>query len=117
MSFNKIYKIIFSRLNKKRTYIHKENDFTMNHTDKELEFRDIPKNLGLEDDEMVINGENGIMDRYGLQILENYVSFMEIVNYLSTPLNERDQNLQFLKKDKIDINMLKDYKVNMIYQV
>jgi hypothetical protein len=93
MSFKTIYKLIISRLNKKRTYIHKENDCPMNHTDKELEFRDIPKNLGLEDDEMVING---IMDRYGLHILENYVSFMEIVNYLSIPLNDREQNLPFL---------------------
>ena len=49
-------------------------------------------------------------------ILENYVSFMEIVNYLSSPLEERDQNhkFSFVIKDK-NKNKLKDYKVNMVY--
>jgi len=116
MSLGKIYKLIISRLNKKRTRIHKKQDFPMYDTNKELEFRDIPKNLEING-ENGENGENGVMDRYGLHILENYMSFMEIVNYLSIPLNERDQNFQFLNTDKIDINRLKDYKVNMIYPV
>jgi len=53
----------------------------------------------------------------GFQILENYVSFMEIVNYLSSPLEERDKhhNFSFVIKDKIDINKLKDYKVEMVF--
>jgi len=96
MALKKLYKLIRSRLFEKK--INKE--VTERYPDLELELE--------------LTCENSIMYINDLQILENYVSFMEIVNYLSSPLEERDQyhKFSFLIKDK---NKLKDYKVNMVY--
>jgi len=92
MALKTIYKLIRTRFFEKK--INKEA--TERYQDLELD----------------LICENGIMDEY--LILENYVSFMEIVNYLSSPLEERDQHqkFSFLIKDK---NKLKDYKANMVF--
>ena len=52
-------------------------------------------------------------------MLENYVSYMVIVNYLSSPLDERSKTppLLFVIKDKLDESKLKKYKVNKVFQV
>jgi hypothetical protein len=102
MTLKKLYKLIRSRLFEKKIHINKDKEVTERYPDLELEL------------ELELTCENSIMYIDDLQILENYVSFMEIVNYLSSPLEERDQHhiFSFVIKDK---NKLKDYKVNMVY--
>jgi hypothetical protein len=96
MTLKTIYKLIRTR------FFEKKENKTVTEIYQDLE-------LGKKVDSIC---ENGIMNEY--LILENYVSFMEIVNYLSSPLEERDQNqkFSFVIKDK---NKLKDYKVNMVF--
>lgn len=96
MTLKTIYKLIRTR------FFEKKENKTVTEIYQDLE-------LGKKVDSIC---ENGIMNEY--LILENYVSFMEIVNYLSSPLEERDQNqkFSFVIKDK---NKLKDYKVNLVF--
>ena len=98
MTLKNLYKLIRARFFEKKIHINTDKYVTERYPDLELE----------------LICENSIMYIDDLQILENYVSFMEIVNYLSSPLEERDQHhkFSFVIKDK---NKLKDYKVNMVY--
>ena len=98
MTLKNLYKLIRERFFEKKIHINTDKEVTERYPDLELE----------------LIYENSIMYIDDLQILENYVSFMEIVNYLSSPLEERDQHhkFSFVINDK---NKLKDYKVNMVY--
>ena len=100
MIFKKIYKLISSRFFEKKVHINTNKEATEKYPE-----------LGST---LELTCENSIMHMDDCLILENYVSFMEIVNYLSSPLEERDQHhkFSFVINDK---NKLKDYKVNMVY--
>jgi len=104
MPFKKMYKLISSRFFEKKVHINTNKEATEKYPDLEL------------GSTLELTCENSIMYMDDCLILENYVSFMEIVNYLSSPLEERDQNhkFSFVIKDK-NKNKLKDYKVNMVY--
>lgn len=107
MALKKMYELIISR------FFEKKENININVT-KNVKERYVELGLGSK---VEIDEKNGIMLKGGFQILENYVSFMEIVNYLSSPLEERDKhyNFSFVIKDKIDVNKLKDYKVEMVF--
>ena len=109
MALKKMYELRISR------FFEKKENININVT-KNVKERYVDLELGLGS-KVEIYEKNGIMLKGGFQILENYVSFMEIVNYLSSPLEERDKhyNFSFVIKDKIDVNKLKDYKVEMVF--
>ncbi len=86
------------------------------NTDMKETYKDLE--LGLCSN-LEVEETDGIMNNEGFHMLENYVSYMVIVNYLSSPLEERNKipPLLFLVKDKIDESKLKNYKVNMVFPV
>ena len=88
------------------------------YTNPDMKERYTDLELGLCS-KLEIEEKDGILNNEGFHMLENYVSYMVIVNYLSTPLEERSKTppLLFVIKDKLDESKLKKYKVNMAFQV
>ena len=88
------------------------------YTNPDMKERYTDLELGLCS-KLEIEEKDGILNNEGFHMLENYVSYMVIVNYLSTPLEERSKTppLLFVIKDKLDESKLKKYKVNKVFQV
>ena len=88
------------------------------YTNPDMKERYTDLELGLCS-KLEIEEKDGILNNEGFHMLENYVSYMVIVNYLSTPLEERSKTppLLFVIKDKLDESKLKKYKANKVYQV
>jgi uncharacterized protein YktA (UPF0223 family) len=113
MVFSKMYELIsfnfFEKIERIYNKMYTNKDMKERYTDLEL---GLCSNLEIEE-------TDGILDNEGFHMLENYVSYMVIVNYLSSPLEERNKTplLLFVMKDKLDESKLKNYKVNMVFQV
>lgn len=88
------------------------------YTNPDMKERYTDLELGLCS-KLEIEETDGMLNNEGFHMLENYVSYMVIVNYLSTPLEERSKTppLLLVIKDKLDESKLKKYKVNMAFQV
>lgn len=113
MVFEKMYELISSKFFEKMESIYNKmytnTDMKERYTDLEL---GLCSNLEIEE-------TDGILYNERCHMLENYVSYMVIINYLSSPLEERSKTppLLFVIKDKLDESKLKNYKVNMAFQV
>ena len=115
MVFAKMYELIsfnfFEKMESIYNKIYTNPDMKERYTDLEL---GLCSNLEVE-----IEETDGILNSEGFHMLENYVSYMVIVNYLSSPLDERSKTppLLFVIKDKLDESKLKKYKVKKVFQV
>ena len=98
-----------------------EGDFykRLNERKSELEFSSKPLNIDLEKgDNSIICGEVTIdinsYEKY--KIIENYVSFMDVVNYFSTPVAER-RTLSFIDdmvKNVYESNIQSQIEIDII---
>lgn len=113
MVFAKMYELISFNFFEKM-----ESIYNKMYTNPDMKERYTDLELGLCS-KLEIEETDGMLNNEGFHMLENYVSYMVIVNYLSTPLEERSKTppLLFVIKDKLDDSKLKKYKVNMAFQV